>query len=86
MPPLKLFISYSHKDRKLAKQVKKCLLTFGLNVFLAHDDIEASVQWANEIVAALKESDVFPPLLTDAFSASDWTDQETGVALGRTPR
>ena len=40
MPPLKAFISYSIKDRKLAKHIKKYLLTYGLNVFLAHDDIE----------------------------------------------
>jgi len=81
MPPLKVFVSYSIKDRRLAKQIKKGLLTYGMNVFLAHDDIEASAQWANVILATLKESDVFLPLLTEAFSTSEWTDQETGVAL-----
>lgn len=81
MPPLKVFISYSVTDRKLAKHVKKCLLTYGLNVFLAHDDIEASSQWSTVILTTLKESDIFLPLLTDAFTASKWTDQETGIAL-----
>jgi hypothetical protein len=81
VPPLKVFVSYSIRDRKLAKQIKKGLLTYGMNVFLAHDDIEASAQWSSVILATLKESDVFLPLLTEAFSTSEWTDQETGVAL-----
>ena len=81
MPALKVFISYSIKDRKLAKQLKKCLLAYGLNVFLAHDDIEASAQWSNVILAALKESEVFLPLLTKVFPDSKFTDQETGIAL-----
>ena len=50
MPPVRVFISYSHKDRKLAKQVKRSLITFGVNVFLAHDDIEASAQWSSVIM------------------------------------
>jgi len=79
-------ISYSIKDRKLAKQTKKCLLTYGLNVFLAHDDIEASAQWANVILAKLKESEVFLPLLTKAFRASRFTDQETGIAVAHGKR
>ena len=81
MPPLKAFISYSIQDRKLAKQIKKCLLIYGLNVFLAHDDIEASSQWSSVILATLKESNVFLPLLTEAFSKAEWTDQETGIAV-----
>ena len=86
MPPLKAFISYSIKDRKLAKQIKTCLLTYGLNVFLAHDDIEASAQWAGVILAKLKESEVFLPLLTKAFPDSRFTDQETGIAVAHGKR
>ncbi len=80
MPPLRTFVSYSIKDRRLAKQIKKCLLTYGLNVFLAHDDIEASAHWADVILARLKDSEVFLPLLTKAFPDSKFTDQETGIA------
>lgn len=64
---LKVFISYSHKDRRLAKHIKNCLVSYGVDVFLAHDDIEPSAEWVREIKARLLDCHVFLPLLTDAF-------------------
>lgn len=78
---LKAFISYSHKDRRLARDIKNCLVGYGLDVFLAHDDIQPSAEWAREIKARLESADVFLPLLTDNFPQSKWTDQESGMAL-----
>src|SRR5262249_24894185 len=78
---LKAFISYSYKDRRLARRIKDCLVSYGFDVFLAHDDIEPSTEWAGEIKTRLLGADVFLPLLTDAFRESDWTDQETGMAV-----
>ncbi|HXX17945.1 MAG TPA: toll/interleukin-1 receptor domain-containing protein [Candidatus Acidoferrum sp.] len=79
--PLHIFLSYSHKSRKLAGQLKAGLEHFDFTVFLAHEDIKPSAHWRTEIRKNLRDCDVFIPLLTRGFSESDWTDQETGIAL-----
>jgi len=80
--PVKPFISYSHKDRALAREVKDQLGHFGLQAFLAHEDIKPSAAWVTTIQAELRGCDPFLPLLTNNFPRSEWTDQESGVALG----
>jgi TIR domain len=80
--PVKAFISYSHKDRALAREVKEQLANFGVPAFLAHEDIKPSAAWLTTIQAELRGCDLFLPLLTNNFPRSKWTDQESGVALG----
>jgi hypothetical protein len=79
------FVSYSHRDKKLAGLIKEKLDFCGFETFLAHDDLKPSVEWQKTIVRRLKDCQVFLPLLTDSFPKSSWTDQETGmaVALGK---
>jgi hypothetical protein len=75
------FLSYSHEDRVLAGSIKGTLDYYGFDVFLAHEDLEPSVEWQDFILLQLRECVVFLLLLTDSFKRSDWTDQETGVAV-----
>jgi hypothetical protein len=63
--------------------MKAFLSAFGMDVFLAHEDLEPSVEWQKEILQALRKCDVFIPLLTRSFHSSLWTDQETGIAVSR---
>src|SRR5208282_6463612 len=74
---------YHHNARKTAIRVKDSLSVLGMDVFLAHEDLEPSVEWQKEILRALKKCDVFIPLLTRSFHSSLWTDQETGIAVAR---
>ncbi|MFP3257483.1 MAG: toll/interleukin-1 receptor domain-containing protein [Candidatus Nanopusillus acidilobi] len=78
---LKVFISYSNEDKEIAGKVKKSLESLGLNSFLAHEDIVPSQEWQKEILNNLKEAKIFIPILTPNFKESDWTDQETGMAI-----
>jgi hypothetical protein len=78
---MKIFLSYSHLDKNLAGKIKKCLRQYGVKVFLAHDDIEPSEEWADRILEELNNCDIFMPILTKQFNESKWTDQETGCAL-----
>lgn len=80
---IRAFLSYSHKDKRLARKVKDSLGEFGFNGFLAHDDIRVSAPWRQEILKNLRECDIFFPILTRAFCESEWTDQEAGYALGK---
>lgn len=75
------FLSYSHQDRQLAGLIKGTLNYYGFDTFLAHEDLQPSVEWQEIILINLKECLVFLPLLTDSFIKSDWTDQETGIAI-----
>jgi len=76
------FLSYSHKDRRLAGYTKECLDSYGFDTFLAHENLEPTEEWQKSILKRLKDCIVFLPLLTDAFTKSEWTDQETGMAVG----
>jgi hypothetical protein len=78
---LKVFLSYHHNARKFAGRVKSCLTGLGTDVFLAHEDLEPSTEWQEEILKNLRKCDVFMPLLTKSFHSSNWTDQETGIAF-----
>lgn len=81
---MRLFISYSNADRELAGNIKTHLQQeYGFNVFLAHDDIQPTREWEEEILSSLSSCDVFIPIITEHFYDSEWTDQETGFALGR---
>ncbi|MBI2650466.1 toll/interleukin-1 receptor domain-containing protein [Candidatus Woesearchaeota archaeon] len=78
---LRVFVSYATEDRFLAVALKRELEDFGIDVFLAHEDITPTTDWQATILATLKQCDIFLPLLTNNFSKSPWTDQETGVAI-----
>ena len=78
---IKVFLSYHHKDRRTAGRVKEYLSPLGMDVFLAHEDLEPSSEWQKEILKGLKGCGVFIPLLTKNFRSSLWTDQETGIAF-----
>jgi hypothetical protein len=78
---MKVFLSYSTKDKLHAGKIKREIETHGIDAFLAHDDIEPSVEWAEKILKELRASHVFLPLLTKNFYKSYWTGQETGIAF-----
>lgn len=78
---LKAFLSYSHLDKELAGHIKQALEDYGIEAFLAHEDIEPSAEWVETIKDEVKACHIFLPILTDNFHKSYWTDQETGIAF-----
>ena len=82
-PVTRAFISYSTVDKKTAGQVKRVLEEFGIESFLAHEDIRVSEEWRARILAELARMDLFVALFSEAFRKSDWTAQETGYAIAR---
>lgn len=78
---IRVFISYSSDDGVVAGKVKFYLQTyFGLEVFLAHEDIEGGEEFENSIIENLKSTDFFIALLSLNFESSEFTDQEVGGA------
>ena len=80
---LNVFVSHKATHKKKARKLKDALHYFGVESFLAHEDIEPTRQWEDEIINALQRADVLIALLTPDFRESDWTDQEIGAAVGR---
>src|SRR5712692_612171 len=81
MTAIPAFLSYSNKNKGLAGFIKINLDGYGFDTFLAHEDLQPSEEWQKTILLKLKECVVFFPLLTSSFTESDWTDQETGIAV-----
>ena len=79
---LLVFISYSSDDKVYAGELKNFLESYGLSAFLAHEDIQPTLDWQEEILRNLRSCDIFIPIFSPAFKDSKWTDQETGIAFG----
>ncbi|HVY12922.1 MAG TPA: toll/interleukin-1 receptor domain-containing protein [Alphaproteobacteria bacterium] len=80
---LRLFISHVHSVKKSAANLRDALQQYGISAFVAHEDIDTSDEWREEILRALMSMDVFAAILTSDFNSSKWTDQELGVAVAR---
>jgi hypothetical protein len=78
-----LFISHITAFKTEAMMYRNYLSVFGINGFVAHQDIEPTKEWQNEIEVALLTMDALLVLLSPGFNESMWTDQEVGVAVGR---
>lgn len=79
----RLFLSHLAVDRVAVSKIKEALAHRGVDAFVAHEDIEPSLQWQSEIELALRSMHALAALVTPAFHQSKWTDQEVGWALGR---
>jgi len=80
---LRVFISHLAVHKKWAAGLQQALLQYGISGFVAHKDIEPTVEWLNEIELALRTCDGLVALLHEHFHESKWTDQEIGFAMGR---
>ena len=79
----RLFLSHIAKHKASVSKLKVELGMRGIEAFVAHEDIEPSLEWRDEIELGLRSMHALAALITPEFHASPWTDQETGWALGR---
>jgi TIR domain len=77
----RLFLSHVTANKRFAGEIKTRLATRGVDLFVAHEDIQPSRKWLDQIIRALSTADALAALLTDSFCESQWTDQEVGFAL-----
>lgn len=79
----RLFLSHTSKHKVKATRLKTCLDLYAISGFVAHEDIHPTLEWELEIERALRCMDAFVAIHTPGFSASFWTQQEVGFAVGR---
>ena len=80
---LRVFISHISAHKIFASELQSALMNFGMCAFVAHEDIEPTAEWQDEIEKALRTCDALVALLNPKFNESTWTDQEVGYGLGR---
>lgn len=79
----RLFLSHVSSDKVSVSKLKQQLHPWGIDSFVAHEDIEPTLEWQGEIELALMTMHALAALITPAFHQSKWTDQEIGIALGK---
>ena len=79
----RVFLSHLAVHRALAGQLQESLLKFGITTFVAHNDIEPTVEWLTQIETALATCESLVAMMHPTFHTSSWTDQEIGYAMGR---
>lgn len=79
----RLFLSHLSPKKAYAAELQEALLPYGITAFVAHNDIEPTLEWQGQIEMALATADSLVALLHPGFHASNWTDQEIGFAMGR---
>lgn len=80
---LRVFVSHLSSNRARMSALKAALSSWGISAFIAHEDIEASREWRDEVEAGLETMDVLVAVVEPGFKDSDWCAQEVGYALGR---
>ena len=80
---IRVFISHTSSHRGAVGEIARGLDRFAFSCFVAHDAIEPSRSWQDVIELALRTCDLLLAYVTPDFSASRWTEQEVGWALGR---
>lgn len=79
----KMFVSHLSSNRERMSAMKANLDKWGIAAFIAHEDIEASREWRDEVEAGLESMEVLVAVVEPGFKESDWCVQEVGFALGR---
>lgn len=77
------FLSYHSADRAVAASVKRILVDYGVECFLAHEHIAVSEEWRRRLLVELKTCDLFVCILSSAYLQSPWCIQECGIAATR---
>ena len=79
----RVFLSHRSDFKKETAELKELLNLFGISCFVAHEDIQPTKAWQDEIEHALASMDGLVALMTSNFHDSEWTDQEVGFAFAR---
>lgn len=79
----RLFISHVSAYKESASYLKNSLAFYGIDCFVAHEDITPSKEWEIEIENGLFTMDALCAIVVPEFSGSQWCDQEVGIALGQ---
>ncbi len=79
----RLFLSHVSNEKQFLSELKIQLTAFAIDGFVAHEDIEPTKEWVEQIEIALSTCDACSAVLTAGFHKSKWADHEVGFCLSR---
>ena len=79
---VRLFMSHSALHKGFVSTVAEKLAHFGIECFVAHDDIRSGETWFEVMTGAIRSCDVFVAFIHEDFKSREWCDHELGFALG----
>lgn len=79
----RVFLSHSAKHKEFVGEVSDELAVLGIHGFVAHETMEYTKPWQDQIEAALKSMQAFVAIVHPEFNKSAFCHQEVGWALGR---
>jgi hypothetical protein len=79
----RLFISHTSAHKARAGKLNEISGRIGIHAFVAHEDIEPTREWEEEIERALRSCDALCAMLTPDFVQSAWCDQEVGMVVSQ---
>lgn len=77
---LKIFISFNNNDSEEAVKIQEFFKNCGVKCFLSKTDMEISEEYKKRTFNEICNSNIFIYLLSENSKASDWCDQEMGMA------
>lgn len=81
MKPYRIFVSYSHDNRKEANAIREHLAEIGAKPMSDHN-LTPGFSFTDEIKRYIAYSHVFIPILTAESDKRPWVHQEIGFAMG----
>ncbi|PPB48046.1 hypothetical protein C4K88_16485 [Arthrobacter pityocampae] len=81
--PLQLFASHLTTQQSFVKKVADALKTYGVTLFVAHEDVAVDDEWHTAIETSLQSVHGGVVFLLPRIIESAWCDQEVGWLLGR---
>lgn len=79
-PDYKTFISYSRKDKPIVMRYVNLLRDYGVDVWIDESGINASSDWAEQIVKGITNCDIFIVFLSGSSTNSENVRKEIGLA------
>ncbi|MCH7905473.1 MAG: toll/interleukin-1 receptor domain-containing protein [Armatimonadetes bacterium] len=79
----RLFVSHESGIKAQVAEFKTVLAKRHIDAFIAHEDIEPTLEWQEEISLSLASCHAVVAVISPAFHSSFWCQQEVGWGLGR---
>ncbi len=80
---MRVFVSHLSLEKQKATRLRDTLAPFGMSAFVAHEDIEPTLEWQVQIERALHSMELFISMHTLGFKDSVWAQQEIGFAIAK---
>lgn len=77
----KLFISYSHEDKKIVKEYASILSLHGFDLWMDEKDISRGDYYTTKILKGIHDSDIYVVFVSHNSVSSSWVEAEIDFAL-----